>query len=151
MAQRIRDIREDSDLTQQQTADYLGMSRTGYSKYETGENDIPTAIWIMLSKLYGTSVDYLMGRTDEHKPYPESAPRKGCEIIRNERKASGFNQTRTAALLNMSQTGYSKYETGENDVPSEIWSALADLYETSTDFLMGITAQREAYPKAKYR
>lgn len=151
MTYRIRDIREDSDLTQQQTADFLGMSRTGYSKYETGENDIPTAVWIMLSKLYGTSVDYLMGRTDERKPYPEATSGKGFEIIRCERKAAGLNQTRTATLLNMSQTGYSKYETGENDVSSEIWSALADLYETSVDFLMGITAQREAYSKAKYR
>ena len=43
----------------------LGMSQTGYSKYETGENDIPTAILIWLADLYDTSIDYLLGRTDK--------------------------------------------------------------------------------------
>ena len=48
MYQRIRDLREDKDLSQKQVAAMLGMSQTGYSKYETGENDIPTAILIGL-------------------------------------------------------------------------------------------------------
>ena len=69
MRNRIRDMREDSDLTQKQIAEYLGMSQTGYSKYETGENDVPTAIWIALAGYYRTSVDYLLGLTDEKKPY----------------------------------------------------------------------------------
>ena len=67
---RIRDLREDADLTQKQVAQYLKMSQAGYSKYETGENDIPTAIWESLADFYGVSVDYLMGRTDEKTPYP---------------------------------------------------------------------------------
>ena len=62
---RIRDLREDRDLTQKQIAEILGMSQTGYSKYETGENDIPTQILIKLADFYGTSTDYLLGRTDE--------------------------------------------------------------------------------------
>lgn len=45
MRNRIRDLREDADLTQTQIAQYLKMSQTGYSKYETGENDVPTAVW----------------------------------------------------------------------------------------------------------
>ena len=64
MYKRIRDLREDRDMTQRQIADMLGMSQTGYSKYETGENDIPTAILIKLADYYKTSVDYLLGRTD---------------------------------------------------------------------------------------
>jgi len=64
MYRRIRDLREDHDLTQRQVAQMLGMSQTGYSKYETGENDIPTAILIKLANYYKTSVDYLLGRTD---------------------------------------------------------------------------------------
>ena len=62
---RIRDLREDRDLTQKQIAQMLGMSQTGYSKYETGENDIPTAILIKLAEFYQTTTDYLLGRTDE--------------------------------------------------------------------------------------
>ena len=65
MYRRIRDLREDADLTQKQVAKYLGMSQTGYSKYETGENDIPTQVLIALAKFYHTSVDYLLGLTDE--------------------------------------------------------------------------------------
>ncbi len=48
----------------------LGMSQTGYSKYETGENDIPTPILIALAALYNTSIDYLLGLTDKRTPYP---------------------------------------------------------------------------------
>ena len=65
MYQRIRDLREDHDLTQKQTAQMLGMSQTGYSKYETGENDIPTLVLIKLADFYQTSTDYLLGRTDK--------------------------------------------------------------------------------------
>ena len=64
MYQRIRDLREDRDLTQKQVAQLLGMSQTGYSKYETGENDIPTAVLIKLADFYQTTTDYLLGRTD---------------------------------------------------------------------------------------
>lgn len=64
MYQRIRSLREDHDLTQKQIAQLLGMSQTGYSKYETGENDIPTAVLIKLADFYGTTTDYLLGRTD---------------------------------------------------------------------------------------
>ncbi len=65
MYPRLRDLREDSDLTQTALAKMLGMSQTGYSKYETGENDVPTQILIKLADFYGTSVDYLLGRTDK--------------------------------------------------------------------------------------
>ena len=70
MYRRIRDLREDNDMTQTQIAKMLGMSQTGYSKYETGENDIPTAILIKLARFYHTSVDYLLGETDDRRPYP---------------------------------------------------------------------------------
>ncbi len=67
---RIRDLRNDKDLTQKDIAELLGMSQTGYSKYETGENDIPTAVLIRLAEIHKTSIDYLLGLTDERKPYP---------------------------------------------------------------------------------
>ena len=71
MYQRIRDLREDRDLTQAQVAKMLQMSQTGYSKYETGENDIPTSILIQLANFYETSIDYLLNQTDEKKRYPK--------------------------------------------------------------------------------
>ena len=64
MYRRLRDLREDHDLTQTEVAKMLGMSQTGSSKYETGENDIPTDVLIKLAKFYNTSIDYLLGQTD---------------------------------------------------------------------------------------
>jgi len=64
MYRRIRDLREDKDLNQTQVAKILGMSQTGYSKYETGENDLPSAILIKLADFYGVSVDYILERTN---------------------------------------------------------------------------------------
>lgn len=71
MYRRIRDLREDRDLNQTQVAKMLGMSQTGYSKYETGENDIPTSILIKLADFYGTSIDYLLDQTNEKQRYPK--------------------------------------------------------------------------------
>ena len=69
MYTHIRDQREDHDLSQIQIAAILGMSQTGYSKYETGENDIPTAILIKLSNFYNVSIDYLLDLTNDPKRY----------------------------------------------------------------------------------
>lgn len=66
---RIRDLREDHDLNQTEVAEYLGMSQTGYSKYEVGTNDIPTQILIKLARFYHVSVDYLLGETDNPNRY----------------------------------------------------------------------------------
>lgn len=70
MYHRLRDLREDAGLTQTQVAKYLGMSQTGYSKYKTGENDIPTQVLIRLAQLYRTSTDYLLGLRDRRAPLP---------------------------------------------------------------------------------
>ena len=70
MYSRIRDLREDKDMSQTEFAKLLGMSQTGYSKYETGENDIPTNILIQLARIHGTSTDYLLGITDVREPCP---------------------------------------------------------------------------------
>ena len=74
MYSRIRDLREDKDITQVEISRLLSMSQTGYSKYETGENDIPTAILIALAKLHNTSIDYLLGLTDDPVPKNEVLP-----------------------------------------------------------------------------
>ena len=70
MYTRIRSLREDTDMTQTALAKLLDMSQTGYSKYETGENDIPTAVLIKLAEIHHTSVDYILGLTNKKEPYP---------------------------------------------------------------------------------
>ena len=69
MYRRLRELREDRDLTQSQISKILNMSQTGYSKYETGENDVPTKILIELAKYYNVSVDYILELTDDIKSY----------------------------------------------------------------------------------
>ena len=67
MYQRLKDTREDADMNQTEVAVYLGMSQSGYSKYETGENDVPTSVLIKLSKLWSVSIDYLLGVSDKRE------------------------------------------------------------------------------------
>ncbi len=71
MYRKIRELREDNDLLQKELAEYLHCSQVAYSRYELGLRDIPTDVLILLAKFYHTSVDYLLGLTDEKKPYPK--------------------------------------------------------------------------------
>ena len=64
---RLKDLREDNDLYQKDIAKILNISQTGYSKYETETNDIPTSILIKLALYYETSIDYILGLTNEKK------------------------------------------------------------------------------------
>lgn len=66
---RIRNLREDSDKTQKEVAEYLFCDQSLYSKYERGLRDVPVSIIIKLAKLYETSTDYILGLTDEKRPY----------------------------------------------------------------------------------
>ena len=69
---RIRDLREDADLYQRELAEILHCSQRIYSNYERGDVDIPTQILIQLADYYGTTTDYLLGRTNyRHNPFPD--------------------------------------------------------------------------------
>ena len=68
---RIKDVREDKDLTQSEVAKMLNISQTNYSKYELGKINIPLETLKKLALIYDTSIDYLLGLTDEKKPYPK--------------------------------------------------------------------------------
>ena len=61
---RLRDLREDKDLTQKQLAKYLNCSQVCYSRYELGQRDIPTDVLIKLASFYGVSIDYILRQTD---------------------------------------------------------------------------------------
>ena len=65
---RIRDMREDHDLTQRQLAAILHMPQPQYNRYEQGLRDIPTVTLVQLADLYNTSTDYLLNRTDDPTP-----------------------------------------------------------------------------------
>ena len=66
---RLRDLREDADKTQKEIAALLGIDQRVYSNYETGKREIPTRFVISLARLYNTSTDYILGMTNETRPY----------------------------------------------------------------------------------
>ena len=71
MYQRLRDLREDHDLTQEKLGAAIGIPQRAYSYYEKGQRMIPPEILCRLADYYQTSVDYLLGRTDIFSPYPK--------------------------------------------------------------------------------
>jgi transcriptional regulator with XRE-family HTH domain len=66
-------MREDKDLSQEKLCEYLNIKQRTYSDYERGKLDIPTALLIALADFHQTSIDYLLGRTDQKTPYPSRA------------------------------------------------------------------------------
>ena len=69
---RLRDLREDGDITQKALAEHLHIRQNTYSQYETGQRQIPIELLIELARYFDTSVDYLLELTDVRKPYPRS-------------------------------------------------------------------------------
>ena len=67
---RLKDLREDSDITQKSIAEYLHVKQNTYSQYENGQRQIPLDMLIALAKYYKTSIDYIVGLTDIKTPYP---------------------------------------------------------------------------------
>lgn len=67
MRLRIRDMREDKDLTQKQISEYLMCDQSLYSKYERGEREIPLGLIVKLADYYDVSIDYLVGRCSEKR------------------------------------------------------------------------------------
>lgn len=67
---RLRDIREDRDISQKTLAEYLHIGQNTYSQYENGKRQLPLDILIRLAVYFNTSTDYILGLTDEPKPYP---------------------------------------------------------------------------------
>ena len=81
MKTRIKDLREDKDLTQAYIASLLNISQVAYSYYEIGKRSIPLELLCTLADFYHTSIDYLLYRTDEMKPYPINTYKKSIKWI----------------------------------------------------------------------
>lgn len=66
---RIKDLREDNDITQRELAEYLHIKQNTYSQYENGQRQLPIEVLVMLAKYYRTSTDYILGLTNKKEPY----------------------------------------------------------------------------------
>ena len=74
--QRLRDLREDSDISQQKVAEILNTTQAQYNRYESGKRYLPIYHYEKLALFYNTSVDYLIGLTNEKNPYPRGKLKK---------------------------------------------------------------------------
>ena len=66
---RIKNLREDNDITQKEIASYLHIKQNTYSQYENGQRQLPIEFLVLLAKYYKTSTDYILGLTNERDPY----------------------------------------------------------------------------------
>ena len=73
--QRIRDLREDKDLTQREVGEAINVPQRTYAYYESGERMVPPQVLVALAQFYNVSVDYLLGLTDKKEPYPRAKQR----------------------------------------------------------------------------
>jgi len=78
---RIKDIREDNDLRQSDVAEKLNITRQQYQRYESGVTPVPVDVLIKLSQIYNVSVDYLLGLTDQKKPYAPALDDRTQKLI----------------------------------------------------------------------
>lgn len=98
--QRIKDLREDADLTQKQVADKLYLHLTQYRRYERGESEVPLNIAINIAKLYNVSLDYIAGLTNEKIGLTKSNLDDGkTTLIKNFRKLNEVNKGRMLERL----------------------------------------------------
>ncbi len=74
--ERLKDLREDHDYKQEVVAQYLGIKQQQYSEYESGKVAMPIERYSKIADFYNTSIDYIIGKTDERKPYPKSILKK---------------------------------------------------------------------------
>ena len=97
---RIKDLREDSDMTQQEIAEYLGTSSQHYGKYELGHAEIPFERAIALAKYYNVSLDYIAGLTNDKRGLSYSAlSKEQRELLKLLDELSDGERAKLAALL----------------------------------------------------
>lgn len=136
---RIKDCREDNDLTQQDIADYLKVSRGAYSMYECGSNIIPLKLLDKLSLKYTVSIDYLVGLSND-KSDGNIRPmnyNKLCQNLKELRLQNNLSQEQVADILGVSQSHYASYENGHSVIPITRLMTLSKFYKVRIDYIMG--------------
>lgn len=146
---RLLDLREDKDLNQTDIAKILNIDRSQYSKLELDICKITSDKLITLSKYYNTSTDYILGLTNTMTTYKKNEKDINLKL-KYLRKLKKLKSIDIANLLNISQPQYSSIENGKFRLTHDKLITLAYFYETSVDYILGLTNESKPYPKPPF-
>ena len=142
---RLKELRKAKNLSQNELANIINMSQTGYSQYERQTRKISIATLKDLANFYHTSIDYILGLSNDKIPYPKSKiinPNNNLTRLKEIREDRDLLQEDIAKVLQMSRKGYSHYEVYYSEIPLDKLIILAKFYNVSIDYLLFFTDER---------
>lgn len=143
----LKELRRDKNLTQKDMGMYFGISATTYCLYENGNRKMSPDMLCDLASILGTSTDYLLGRTDCSEPYLiKKRTGKYADILKPLRKGKNLTQKKIGDYFGISAAMYCLYENGKRRMTIDMLCRLAEILDTSTDYILGRTEQAIAYP-----
>ncbi len=137
---RIRNLREDNDMTQEDVAEFLHIRRSTYTMWELGDVNFPILKLIQLAELFHTNVEYLLGLSNSRKycKYQQNITYQTIgNLLKEERNKREKTQEEFAAILKIRQSSYSYYEDGKTKIPTEKLVFLAKEYHISLNQVCG--------------
>ena len=137
---RVREVREDFDMSQKQAAAILKISPQQYQLYESGKREMPMHLFIKLADYYEVSIDYLAGI--DKNDYNEYLTKQKeisyfYQKIRDIREDNDMNQQQVADILGITRQQYQLYESGKREMPMHHFITLAEHYGVTIDYLVG--------------
>ncbi len=143
---RLKELRNEKKLFQTDFAKMIGMSQGGYSQYENEVTDIPTSMLKKFSRYYNVSIDYILYLTNVREAYKKSkVDYSNLNRLKDIREDRDLLQKDIAKILNMSQNGYSQYETNTLDISTKVLKKLSEFYNVSVDYLLYMTDERKPH------
>ena len=148
----IRNLREDKDLTQEQVGYAINVPQRTYAYYEAGERMIALNALIALAIFHEVSIDYIVGLTNDSTLIKRRRRRHIPRLrIRDLREDSDFTQQFIADYLQCNQSQYSRYDRELSEIPVPMLAKLAQLYNVSIDYLVGLTDDKTPSDRSKKR
>lgn len=152
LAERLRKCRKEAGLTQIKAATYCDMTENGYQNYENAIREPRVINLVRIAEFYEVPVDYLVGMTDEARPRADRVKgARGKDILakrlRTCREKAGLSQFKAAVHCDTTLTSYVNYELANQNPRTRVLMRIAEFYNVSVDYLVGLTDDPEPYPK----